>query len=103
MTKLVLFVALLSSVGCKDEQPKPAKQTDGSAKPSMKDAEARKILVLEAALAKARTELRDLETAQPRDEAAITAKLNAIEAVTQTLAQSRRRFDEMDRRQPQSK
>lgn len=101
MTKLALSVVLIVSMACKEEQRAP-KQTDGSAKLSMKDQEARKILVLEAALTKARTELRDLETAQPRDEAAITAKLNAIEAVTQTLAQSRRRFDEMDQRQPPS-
>lgn len=97
--RTLAFVLLLSLfVGCKREEAE-SKPTRGSAQnASVKDEEVRRVLVLEAALEKAKTELRELEAAQPRNEAAIEAKRKAIEAVTHTLANSQRRVDEMDRR-----
>ncbi|MDQ3366356.1 MAG: hypothetical protein M3680_13100 [Myxococcota bacterium] len=99
----ILALALCLAFGCKNEPADPPKQTTASTKRSAKDEEARRILILEAALEKANAELRDLEAAQPRDDAAIMEKRGAIDAVTQTLTQARRRFNEMDQRPPRTK
>jgi hypothetical protein len=62
--------------------------------------DASRILVLEAALDRARTELTALESGDPRDEAAIAQKKGAIEAVTQTLASTKRRLHERENMRP---
>jgi len=100
-----LTIILVLVLGCK-EHPNEHQKPEGSSrstprKLSVKDEEVRRILILEAALEKAKAELASLEAAEPRDEAAIISKRNAIEAVTQTLANTRRRFNEMDRRSRQ--
>lgn len=89
--KLAIVVALGAGVGCKDGERKPSDTGSGSAARPAKLSDAEQILVLEAALEKAKKELAQLLAATPQDGKAIAAKRGAIDAVEQTLATLRRR------------
>ncbi len=86
---LALIATSILAGGCKNER---SNERSGNAaeRPTARD-NTEKILVLDAALEKARGELAALEAARPRDERAISEKRHAIEAVEQTLANLRRR------------
>lgn len=91
MSRAHIALLMCVSVACGSERTATTSGNNGSGSGASHINGDQQVLVLDAALEKAKRELAVLVAADPRDEKAIAEKRGAIEAVEQTLVKLRQR------------
>jgi len=106
---LVVLLVVTFGAGCRSkraaqEEPKasgtPATATppvSTTSKESLLEADARRLLVLEGARERTRREIEALEAATPRDVAKLAERRLALQAVEETIVETKRRIELQER------